>query len=193
MSRLPILVLGLAFATPTLADTTSLTTRGDYVSASYYSYGGGCAATYVTVSAYENVDHSSGSGAPTAAATAYAYVGNYDYCTGTFSYYYGTLDNVSLSAGGATGSLSGSGTLYDYYSGAALAVTVSATSGSEDGAYSGTSNSHSSTPGVTYHFRSHGSWSYGTATIVLNGTTYTQAGGGSFGRSSSGQLTITEN
>ena len=194
MSKLPLVLLALAIATPAEAGartSTSYTQKGEFVSASYYDTSStGCSSTFVEISGWAGTTHTRSSGAPTTSTDVYAYVGSYDYCLGTFEYYYGTLTSTSLSGSGATGSISGSGDLYDAYTGAAYPVTISATVAADGGSYSGKSFTRGTSPGANYFYRANGSYTYGAASITLNGTTYTQALGGTFGKSTSGTVTI---
>jgi hypothetical protein len=192
MIRATAALLAFAVATPAFAAPSKSSQKGDYVTASYFDTDGVCTGQYVTVSGFSSVSHTSSTGAPTTTNDVYVSVGNYDYCTGSFAYYSGTLSSSSMSATGSTGTLSGTGELYEYYSGTALPVTVSATVGSEDGTYRGQSLSQSTSFGQKYMFRANGTYNYGSATIVLNGTTYTMASGGYFGRSTSATLTFIE-
>ena len=104
-----------------------------------------------------------------------------------------SLDTVSTTVGRHSASLSGSGTLYEYYSGAALPVTVSVSVTDDGYSYRGMSHYKYDTPAASYIFRANGTYAYGSSTIVFNGTTYD--GGvysGEFGTSNSGSLTILE-
>lgn len=193
MLRLSVVALSFFVAAPAMARTaTNYTTRGDYVTASWSQFStDGCSQEYVAVSAFDGRTHTSG--APTTTDYGYVYFGSLNYCTGAFTYYYGELDTVSTTVGGHSASVSGSGTIYDYYTGAALPVTVSGTVTDDGYSGRGMSNQKYDYLGTTYIYRTNGSYAYGTSTVTLNGTTYN--GGdfsGSFGTSNSGSLTIIE-
>ena len=193
MFRLSVVALGLVFAGPAFAKTaTNSTQRGDFVGANWSTASSdGCSTNYLYVTAFDGVTHTTG--APTTSDYTFVYYGSYDYCTGSFSFYQGSLDTVSTTVGRHSASLSGSGTLYEYYSGAALPVTVSVSVTDDGYSYRGMSHYKYDTPAASYIFRANGTYAYGSSTIVFNGTTYD--GGvysGEFGTSNSGSLTILE-
>lgn len=156
-------ILGAALAVvglglPAMAGTTeNYQFRGKSASAYFYQYDE-CNSTSVSVWASEMVSKSA-PGAPTDQTEAFVSYGTWNWCTGQYSYGYGSGTNVTFQPGNSLSgaSLTGTFTLYDYPTGSSKTASVNLT-----WTGTGTTNRENS------HYTSH--WMGGISKYRYNGS-----------------------
>lgn len=146
----------LSLTTPALAASNEkYQFKGEGAFASF-SQSDGCNSTYVDVSAYDSISKSA-PGAPDAQKEAFLSYSNYNYCTGTGSYGYGSLVNPSFTISNSlkSAALKGTFTITDE-SGKSKTIEVDLTWTGTGDTYRGNYHSHYQAAGYTYHSRSVG-------------------------------------
>ncbi len=165
----------LSLSLPAIAATTdTYRFKGENASASFSQYDG-CNSNSVYVSAYTNITKD-GPGAPAEQTGAYLYYSNYNYCTGTGSYGYGSSPNATFTIKNSLDSatLNGTFTVNDYSSGSQttktvdVALTWTGTGDTSRGNY----RSHVQGPGYTSIYRSVGASrdAQASGSVTLDGT-----------------------
>jgi hypothetical protein len=181
---------------PALAANYKYQVNGENASVSFYKYDD-CSYTDAYVSAFDNLIKSA-PGAPTSSQGAYVSYSTYNYCNGTYSSGYGFSDtaNITISNSLQSASLTGTFTLYDYYSGTSQTAYVDLSWAGTGNTYRSNSSSHYQAPGYLSNYRSKNTSRDASATgsLTINGTNVI-AGLSSYAylsSSNSGSLTISK-
>lgn len=108
----------LSLSLPAMAGTTNkYTFKGQSASASFYQQNDDCSASSVYVWAADNVSRSA-PGAPSAQKEAQVYYSNSNWCTGQYSYGYGSAPDATFTSNNSlkSAALNGTFTVYEYSS-----------------------------------------------------------------------------
>lgn len=144
-------VLSLTTA-PALAAADKYQVKGQNAYASFSQYDE-CSSTYVDVSAFDNLTKAA-PGAPSSQVGAYISYSTYNYCNGAYSYGYGFSDTATVIINNSTASVSGSFTIYDYYSGTSQTGDVNLTWTATGNTYRSNYHNHYQGPGFLSNYRS---------------------------------------
>jgi hypothetical protein len=182
----------LALASDASAATNTYRYSSDTASWNTFSSSDdGCVSTYSYIYAYETLDKS-GTGRGTTSTYAWYSAGSYNYCTGEFSSAYGDATGITFSASSSRASLSGTFTVYDYFSGTSSNVDVNlswtATGASSRSMY----QDHSNWPGVRIHSKYTGTTREASVTGTIGGADLPTGGYAYITSSASGSVSITE-
>lgn len=139
------------------ATTTKYQFKGQNAYANFYQYDE-CSSTSVSVSAFTSRSKV-GPGAPAAQMGADLSYDSYNYCTGTYSYGYGSSPNANFTIDNQLDSatLNGTFTVYDYASDTTKTASVALTWTGVGDTFRGSSHSRYQGPGYTSNYRSVGS------------------------------------
>ncbi|HLO86228.1 MAG TPA: hypothetical protein VK203_14640 [Nostocaceae cyanobacterium] len=187
----------LSLTAPALAATTDqYSFKGESASAGFYQ-NDGCSYTSVSVYAFDNATKNA-PGAPVEQKEASLYYSNYNYCTGTGSYGYGSSKDITFTAKNSlqSASLTGNFIVYDYLTGAFRNATVDLNWTGTGDISRGNSHSISQGPGYLSKYRSVGAYRDASVTgsVVLDGVNLTTnlSSYGYLNSSNNGSLFITK-
>lgn len=146
----------LSLSLPAMAATTTrYQVKGQNANASFYQYDG-CNSTDLYVFAADSVTKDA-PGAPTSQKEANIYYSNYNYCTGTGSYGYGSSQNATFTTKQLdSASLNGTFTVTEFSgdtSGTSKTLNVALTWTGTGDTYRGNSHSHFQGPGYSSNSR----------------------------------------
>jgi hypothetical protein len=146
--------------------------KGQNAYASFYQYED-CSYTYVDVYAFDNLEKSA-LGAPTSQTGAWLYYSTYNYCDGIYSFGSASSDTatVTINNSAQSASLTGTFTLYDYYSNTSKTANVNLTWTATGTTYRSNSHSNYQGPGYFSTYRSKGTTRDAsiTGSININGS-----------------------
>jgi hypothetical protein len=179
------------------ADTYKYQFKGDN-SFAYFSEFNDCGSTSVEVSVFDSITKD-GAGAPTTQKQANIYFSSYNYCTGKYSFSYGSVNkpDFTLTGGGALQSATLKTTIVlNDASGTKQNADVNLTWTGVGDISRGNSHSHYQGPGYMSNYRSNGSWrdAKATGSITVDKTNIIANLPNSYAnltKSNSGSLSIT--